>query len=97
MSQTGLSRDELLAGLSQHLPDVINQLDAARAAAEPKTKCRCRALDFGDTTRIRGAAGGTVFSVRTIAMLHVLIVASSPAFSRGSLSPGPNNPERISS
>jgi uncharacterized protein YidB (DUF937 family) len=25
-SQTGLSRDELLAGLSQHLPDVINQL-----------------------------------------------------------------------
>jgi uncharacterized protein YidB (DUF937 family) len=25
-SQTGLSRDELLAGLSQHLPDVINHL-----------------------------------------------------------------------
>jgi uncharacterized protein YidB (DUF937 family) len=25
-SQTGMSRDELLAGLSQHLPDVINQL-----------------------------------------------------------------------
>jgi uncharacterized protein YidB (DUF937 family) len=25
-SQTGLSRDELLDGLSQHLPDVINQL-----------------------------------------------------------------------
>jgi uncharacterized protein YidB (DUF937 family) len=25
-SQTGLSRDELLSGLSQHLPDVINQL-----------------------------------------------------------------------
>jgi uncharacterized protein YidB (DUF937 family) len=25
-SQTGLSRDELLEGLSQHLPDVINQL-----------------------------------------------------------------------
>ena len=25
-SQTGLSRDDLLAGLSQHLPDVINQL-----------------------------------------------------------------------
>ncbi len=25
-SQTGLSRDELLAGLSQHLPEVINQL-----------------------------------------------------------------------
>jgi uncharacterized protein YidB (DUF937 family) len=25
-SQTGLSRDELLAGLSQHLPDVVNQL-----------------------------------------------------------------------
>jgi uncharacterized protein YidB (DUF937 family) len=25
-SQTGLSRDELLAGLSQHLPDVINYL-----------------------------------------------------------------------
>jgi uncharacterized protein YidB (DUF937 family) len=25
-SQTGLSRDELLQGLSQHLPDVINQL-----------------------------------------------------------------------
>jgi uncharacterized protein YidB (DUF937 family) len=25
-SQTGLSREELLAGLSQHLPDVINQL-----------------------------------------------------------------------
>jgi uncharacterized protein YidB (DUF937 family) len=26
MSQSGLSRDELLAGLSQHLPDVINHL-----------------------------------------------------------------------
>jgi len=26
MSQTGLSRDELLSGLSQHLPDVINHL-----------------------------------------------------------------------
>jgi uncharacterized protein YidB (DUF937 family) len=26
MSQTGLSRDELLAGLSRHLPDVINHL-----------------------------------------------------------------------
>jgi uncharacterized protein YidB (DUF937 family) len=25
-SQTGMSRDDLLAGLSQHLPDVINQL-----------------------------------------------------------------------
>jgi uncharacterized protein YidB (DUF937 family) len=25
-SQSGLSRDELLAGLSQHLPDVINHL-----------------------------------------------------------------------
>jgi uncharacterized protein YidB (DUF937 family) len=25
-SQTGLSRDELLEGLSQHLPDVVNQL-----------------------------------------------------------------------
>jgi uncharacterized protein YidB (DUF937 family) len=25
-SQTGLSREELLAGLSQHLPDVINHL-----------------------------------------------------------------------
>jgi uncharacterized protein YidB (DUF937 family) len=25
-SQTGMSRDELLAGLSQHLPDVVNQL-----------------------------------------------------------------------
>jgi uncharacterized protein YidB (DUF937 family) len=25
-SQTGMSRDELVAGLSQHLPDVINQL-----------------------------------------------------------------------
>ncbi len=25
-SQTGLSRDELLAGLSQHLPDVVNHL-----------------------------------------------------------------------
>jgi uncharacterized protein YidB (DUF937 family) len=25
-SQSGLSRDELLAGLSQHLPDVVNQL-----------------------------------------------------------------------
>src|SRR3954465_11693964 len=25
-SQTGLSRDDLLAGLSQHLPDVVNQL-----------------------------------------------------------------------
>ena len=26
MSQSGMSRDELLAGLSQHLPDVINHL-----------------------------------------------------------------------
>lgn len=26
MSQSGLSRDELLAGLSQHLPDVVNHL-----------------------------------------------------------------------
>ena len=26
VEQTGMSRDELLAGLSQHLPDVINQL-----------------------------------------------------------------------
>ena len=26
MSQTGLSRDELLAGLSQHLPEVIDHL-----------------------------------------------------------------------
>jgi len=26
MSQTGLSRDDLLSGLSQHLPDVINHL-----------------------------------------------------------------------
>jgi len=26
MSHTGLSRDELLAGLSQHLPDVVNHL-----------------------------------------------------------------------
>ncbi len=26
MSQSGLSRDELLSGLSQHLPDVINHL-----------------------------------------------------------------------
>jgi uncharacterized protein YidB (DUF937 family) len=26
MSQTGLSRDELLSGLSQHLPDVVNHL-----------------------------------------------------------------------
>ena len=26
VSQTGLSRDELLSGLSQHLPDVINHL-----------------------------------------------------------------------
>ena len=26
VSQTGLSRDELLAGLSQHLPEVINHL-----------------------------------------------------------------------
>ena len=26
MSQSGLSRDELLQGLSQHLPDVINHL-----------------------------------------------------------------------
>jgi uncharacterized protein YidB (DUF937 family) len=26
MSTTGLSRDELLAGLSQHLPDVVNEL-----------------------------------------------------------------------
>jgi uncharacterized protein YidB (DUF937 family) len=26
MSQSGLSRDELLAGLSQHLPDAINHL-----------------------------------------------------------------------
>jgi uncharacterized protein YidB (DUF937 family) len=26
MSQSGLSRDDLLSGLSQHLPDVINHL-----------------------------------------------------------------------
>ena len=26
MSQSGLSRDELLPGLSQHLPDVVNHL-----------------------------------------------------------------------
>ena len=26
MSQTGLSRNDLLSGLSQHLPDVINHL-----------------------------------------------------------------------
>jgi uncharacterized protein YidB (DUF937 family) len=26
MSQSGLSREELLNGLSQHLPDVINHL-----------------------------------------------------------------------
>jgi uncharacterized protein YidB (DUF937 family) len=26
MSQSGLSRDELMQGLSQHLPDVVNQL-----------------------------------------------------------------------
>ena len=26
MSQSGLSRDELLSGLSQHLPDVVNHL-----------------------------------------------------------------------
>ena len=28
-AQTGLSRDELLAGLSQHLPEVVNQLTPA--------------------------------------------------------------------
>src|SRR5260370_592279 len=26
MSNTGMSRDELLAGLSQHLPEVVNEL-----------------------------------------------------------------------
>jgi uncharacterized protein YidB (DUF937 family) len=26
MSQSGLSRDELLTGLSQHLPDVVDHL-----------------------------------------------------------------------
>jgi len=29
IAQTGLSRDELLAGLSQHLPEVVNQLTPA--------------------------------------------------------------------
>ena len=35
MSQSGLSRDELLSGLSQHLPDVINH-------SRPRMGGRCR-------------------------------------------------------
>jgi len=42
-SQTGLSRDELLAGLAKQLPDVINQLTPNGRAADRK---RSLALDL---------------------------------------------------